>query len=58
MQTRRQEGRMITERPWQRAGAALASDVTLLSFVESTSRAESTVSSAASGFSTPGFVTK
>lgn len=27
---------MITEPPWQRAGAALASDITLLSFIEST----------------------
>lgn len=44
MQTRRQEGRMITERPWQRAGAALASDITLLSFVESTSRAQKALS--------------
>lgn len=34
--TWRQGGRMITEPPWQRAGAALASDITLLSFIEST----------------------
>lgn len=52
----KQGEKIITEHPCKESGSALASDITLLSFWESTSHSESTLSNVVPRFNTPGFV--